>query len=113
MNVMQIGILLEIIGTLIITFVAGLILAPEVIGSKIPTNITDTLKKVAYKLHNLVPEQVGSQIKGLKKGLIAPIFWVLTGISISSFILTNHLKWPLLFSIIGIVASVLAIFLFG
>jgi len=112
MSLMQIGVLLEIIGTLVITLVASVLLAPEIIGPRVPSKITHILKEFASKLYDLVPEQFASQIKGLKKGIIGPIFWLLVILSTFFIVLANRISNNLIL-IIGIIMGASAVFLFG
>lgn len=112
MSITQIGILLQIIGTSVVVLVAGVFLAPEVIGPRVPIYITRILVEFASKLQNLVPEQFASRIERFTKGMLGLVVWLLIGLSTLFMVLATRMS-NALFLVIGVITGVSTVFLLG
>lgn len=112
MSITQIGILLQIIGTAVVVLVAGVFLAPEVIGPRVPIYITRILVEFASKLQNLVPEQFASRIERFTKGMLGLVVWLLIGLSTLFMVLATRMS-NALFLVIGVITGVSTVFLLG
>lgn len=86
MNIIQIGILLQLIGTIFVILVAGVFLAPEITGRRVPNYIIRALTRFASRLQDLVPQQSIARIKKVSRKisrfvLLGLTLWLLVSLS--------------------------------
>ncbi len=107
MNLNQVGILLELSGTALVILVAGILLAPEIIGKRIPNYFIRFLTSFASRLRDLAPQQPITPIKKLSRPLVVgAILWLLVCLSV--FFLISHYD-NIILRVFGAVAVLLAI----
>lgn len=105
-NTIQIGILLQLIGTVVVILIAGVFLSPEVLGKSIPNYVIRTLTKFASKLQKLAPQQFVTLIKKLPPPLLGGLIIGLL-VYTSIFFLVTHYNNVLY--VLGAVMGFLAI----
>jgi hypothetical protein len=117
MDVMQVGICLEIIGTFIGGIVVNVFLSPEFFRNKIPKILSCFASKLLYFVYKLLHRlKRGTTYKdfskGLKKVTVSPIFWLLVCLFILFIVFSIRMSNDLLL-IIAVVTGIFTVFLFG
>jgi len=111
MNVIQIGILLQLIGTIFVILVASIFLSPEIIGSRVPNYVVRALTRFASRLQHLMPEQFIMRIRELslrilRFALLGLTYFILN-ILLVAFLAAAANYGSTLFLTLGVITGVL------
>lgn len=111
MTLNQIGILLQLSGTATIILVAGILLAPEIIGKEIPNYIIHALTRFASRLRDIIPQQSTARIKKTwQRVMLGLTLWFLLNLSIV-FLFAFAETGDTYTLVIGVLAAILLIIL--